>query len=95
MSPSRLVAGMKLAKPVLTKSGMVMLAEGTELTDSWIERIQDMDIQSVFVEGPPIQTVPKEEALSRLEARFAMSEGKPLMSGIKKLVKEHIESLYE
>jgi len=92
---SRLVAGMKLAKPVLAKNGMVMLGEGTELSEAWIERIQDMDIQSIFVEGPPIQTVPKEEALANLEARFAMVEGKPYMNTIKKLVKEHIEGLYE
>ncbi len=93
--PSKLVAGMKLAKPVLAKNGMVMLGEGTELSESWIERIQDMDLQSIFVEGPPIQTVPKEDALANLEARFAMVEGKPFMNNIKKLVKEHIEGLYE
>lgn len=93
--PSKLVAGMKLAKPVLAKNGMVMLGEGTELSESWIERIQDMDLQSIFVEGPPIQTVPKEDALANLEARFAMVEGKPFMNNIKRLVKEHIEGLYE
>jgi len=93
--PSKLVAGMKLAKPVLAKNGMVMLGEGTELTELWIERIQDMDIQNIFVEGPPIQTVPKEDALASLEARFTMVEGKPYMNNIKKLVKEHIEGLYE
>ena len=92
---SKLVPGMKLAKPVLAKNGMVMLGEGTELSESWIERIQDMDIPSVFIEGPPVQTIPKEEALANLDARFAMVEGKPYMNNIKKLVKEHIEGLYE
>lgn len=92
---SNLVAGMKLAKPVLAKNGMVLLGEGTELNESWIERIQDMEIQSIFIEGPPVQTIPKEEALTNLNARFAMVEGKPYMNNIKKLVKEHIEGLYE
>jgi len=92
---AKLEPGMKLAKPVLAKSGMVMLGEGTELSETWIERIQDMEITTVFVEGPPIQTIPKEEALTNLNARFAKVEGKPYMNLIKKIVREHIEGLYE
>ncbi len=86
---------MKLAKPVLAKSGMVMLGEGAELSETWIERIQDMDIAAVFIEGPPVQTISKEEALANLEARFAKVEGKPYMNLLKKIVREHIEGLYE
>jgi hypothetical protein len=95
ISVSKLEAGMKLAKPVAAKSGMVMLGEGTELTAKWIERIQDMGITNIFVEGPPVQAVPKEEALDNLNARFSHVEGKPHMNAIKKIVKEHIEGLYE
>lgn len=87
--------GMKLARPVTAKNGMVMLGEGTELTEIWIERIRDMDLVSVFVEGPSIQAVPKEEAIADMESRFAKSEGKPYMSMIKKAVREHLEGLYE
>ena len=92
---SKLEPGMKLAKPVTAKSGMVLLGEGTELTAPWIERIQDMDITNIFVEGPPIQTIAKEEALDNFNTRFSHVEGKPYMNAIKKIVKEHIESLYE
>lgn len=92
---SKLEAGMKLAKPVATKSGMVMLGEGTELTAAWIERIQDMGITHLFVEGPPVQTISKEEALNNLNTRFSRVEEKPYMNVIKKIVKEHIEGLYE
>lgn len=92
---AKLEPGMKLAKPIVAKSGMIMLGEGTELSDTWIERIKDMDIATVFIEGAPIQAIPKEEALANLEARFAKVEGKPYMNLIKKTVKEHIEGLYE
>jgi hypothetical protein len=95
ISVLKLEAGMKLAKPVAAKSGMVMLGEGTELTAKWVERIQDMGIANVFVEGPPVQAVPREEALADLNARFSHVEGKPYMNTIKKIVKEHIEGLYE
>jgi hypothetical protein len=92
---AKLEPGMKLAKPITAKSGMVMLGEGTELSETWIERIRDMDIVSVFVEGPAVQAVPKEEAMANLEDRFARVEGKPYMNLIKKITKEHIEGLYE
>lgn len=91
----KLEPGMKLAKPVTARNGMVMLGEGTELTETWIERIRDMDITGIFVEGPSIQTLTKEEALADLEARFTKTEGKPYMNIIKKITKEHIEGLYE
>ena len=92
---SKLESGMKLAKPVTAKNGMVMLGEGTELTAAWIERIKDMDISNIFVEGSPIQTITKEEAIDNLNTRFSHVEGKPYMNVIKRIVKEHIEGLYE
>ena len=91
---AKLEPGMKLAKPVIAKNGMVMLGEGTELTATWIERIQDMDIPNVFVDGPPVQMISREEALAALDERFATVAGKPYMNSIKKIIKEHIESLY-
>jgi hypothetical protein len=95
ISVSKLEVGMKLAKPVAAKNGIVMLGEGAELTANRIERIQDMDIAYVFVEGPPAQTISKEEALDNLHTRFSHVEGKPYMDVIKKIVKDHIEGLYE
>lgn len=92
---AKLEPGMILAKPIMTPNGMVMLGEGTELSEKWIERIQDMEIASVFIDGPPIQTISREEALANLEDRFALVAGKPYMNSIKKLVKEHIEGLYD
>ena len=91
----KLEPGMKLAKPITAKNGMVMLGEGTELNETWIERIRDMDIVSVFIDGPAIQTISREEALSGLDARFALVEGNPQMNIIKKIVRKHIEGLYE
>jgi len=86
---------MKLAKPVIAKNGLVMLGEGMELNETWIERIRDMDIAAVFIDGPPIQTISKEDALAGLDERFALVSDKPYMNVIKKQVKEHVEGLYE
>lgn len=92
---SKLEPGMILAKPVMAANGMVMLGEGTVLSDTWIERIADMQIPSVFIDGPPVQTVPREQALESLTARFALVGDRPFMSAIYKIVREHIEGLYE
>lgn len=92
---AKLQPGMILAKPIMTPNGMVMLGEGTELNEKWIDRIQDMEIASIFIEGPPLQAIPEEEAMANLNARFALVADKPLMNVIKKIVKEHIEGLYK
>jgi len=93
VSVENLKPGMVLAKP-LTRGTMVILGEGTVLTESWISRLEDMDIEKVYIEGPSIQPIPKQEALDALEARFQNAIDKPHMQKLKNLVKEHIESLY-
>jgi hypothetical protein len=95
ITAAALEPGMKLAKPIIAKNGMVMLGEGTELNETWIERIHDMDIDFVYIDGPPIQTISKEDALVGLNDRFALVSDKPYMDVIRKCVKEHIEGLYE
>lgn len=41
--------GMKLASPVLTESGQIILAEGTVLTDSFIEKLKFMNYEYVNI----------------------------------------------
>ena len=85
--------GMILAKPLL-RGTMVILGVGTQLTDAWISRIEDMEIDHLFIEGHPEQAIPEEEALAQLDSRFKHVEDQPYMKFLKKLVKEHIEGLY-
>ncbi len=91
----KLKPGMKLAKPVTNPSGMTLLGEGTELTDELIERLNNMNITSVHIEGASKPQKPKEELLAELDARFEKTKDKPYMSTLKKLVREHIEDLYK
>ena len=84
---------MILAKPLL-RGSMVILGEGTNITEAWISRIEDMDITHLFIEGAAEQAVPKEEALAQLDRRFEKVLDQPYMTPLKKLVKEHIEGLY-
>lgn len=46
--------GMKLAKPVTKEGGMTIMAEGMELTESLISRLQNMKIDRITVQGHPV-----------------------------------------
>jgi hypothetical protein len=92
--PDKLEPGMCLAKPVLNKGGLVMLAEDTELTAALIEKIKDMDVGGVYVRGLSQPSIPKEEMLAQLDKRFENVETAPYMANLKNLMREHLESLY-
>lgn len=90
----KLQPGMKLAKPVTNRNGLVMLAEDTELTATLIDKISDLDIAGVFIQGMTQPDIPLEEMLDGLDKRFHGVENEPNMDVIKQALKEHIEGLY-
>jgi len=92
---NNLKPGMKLSKPVVNEAGMILLGEGTEITDALIERLQNMNVSSVFVEGASKPQKPKEDAMAEIDARFKKTENEPHMGMLKKLLKEHVEELYK
>ena len=92
--PDKLEPGMKLLRPVMNASGMVLLGEGTELTAKLVEKIRGIGVDSVFVQGVSQPSMPREEALKAIEERFGPVEGKPYMDIVKKIVIEHMEGLY-
>jgi len=94
ISVDKIEPGMKLRKSV-TKGDMVLLNEGTELTEYMIIKIRNMDIENVYIDAPSQHSIPKEEMLAQLDMRFKNVENKPYMNLLKKLVREHIEVLYE
>lgn len=94
--PDKLMPGMRLAKPIMNKAGMALLGEGTELTEAWIMRIQDMELEgAVCVEGKQEMEVPLDEILAALEKRFRTPEGNHRMEIIKRAAERHIRKLYE
>ena len=85
---------MKLARPVII-GNMILISKDIELTETLIKKIQDMGINGVYIDGPSQQSISKDEALAQLDRRFKKVEDKPYMNVLKKLVKEHIEGLYD
>ncbi|WP_207261001.1 hypothetical protein [Desulfovibrio sp. Huiquan2017] len=47
--------GMKLAKAVTKENGMTIMAEGMELTESLISRLEGMSIERITVQGHPVE----------------------------------------
>lgn len=94
ISTDKLEPGMKLARPV-TRGEMLLLGKDTELTDELINKIRGMEISSIYVCGSSQPDMPKEEALAQLDRRFKNVKNRPYMNLLKKIVKEHIEGLYD
>jgi len=91
----RLVVGMCLAEPITNEHGLVLINEGIELTEALIEKIKNLRIESVKIKGDSKPEETKEEMILALEERFKNAISYPHMDTIKKIIKEHIERLYE
>jgi hypothetical protein len=46
--------GMRLAAPVKSAKGIMLMAQGAELTEAAIKRLRDLEIPQVEVEGEPV-----------------------------------------
>ncbi len=95
IAPDILEPGMKTARPVVNTSGMVLLGENTELTPELINRIRNMQVDGVWIQGLSKPSLPMETALAELDRRFRLVTGQPHMDIIRKAVRKHIEGLYE
>ena len=95
ISINELEVGMVVAKAIMNDSGMVLLSEGTALTDSLIKRLNRMDLQSIFIEGAPLNAKSREEMLADLDNRFKKTENEPYMDVIKGAIKARIEEVYQ
>jgi HD-GYP domain-containing protein (c-di-GMP phosphodiesterase class II) len=95
MLTKNLVPGMKLANPIYTSDGMVLLGKGVELKAHYIERLIQDEIMSVFIEDDISQGIEVQDVISdpvRVEAIAAIKDitadlkvGKPADSHLAKL----------
>jgi len=77
-------AGMTLARDVFRNDspvGIPICGKGTELTDSLIMRFENMDVQTVYVEGHPVWEEGErsyDELLREMDGRFSKTLNEPL-----------------
>jgi len=81
---------MKLAKAVVNDNGITLIGEGTELTRALIERLRNLGIREITVQGHPLKIEGEEDKpLSllekELEDRFRPTQSNPLMRQVKEI----------
>ena len=90
-------AGMVLAKPVLRDNSLVLVAEGAELSDTLLERLQRMDVEAVTVQGNPVDMDGAAggtrigERLERLDHLFRKHQHDPFMGQLKGWLREYFQ----
>lgn len=95
------VPGMVLAQDVLASDrgdGPALCGKGCILTASLLERLKQMGIQTLVVEGNPVQfagAISLEESLAILERRFKRVADDPRMMILKLIYRKHIIRSYE
>ncbi len=93
-------AGMKVVKPVLDLIGNMLLKEGTELTDAWIERLKTRRISSVTIEesgtGAPLSGEDKQRLLLEIDKSvdhmFERVREHPVMKQIEDAARQHLKT---
>jgi len=92
-----LAPGMTLAKPVSSDKGVVLLAQGTELTEALIQRLDRMQVTKVVVEGHPVDLPGQsqrnpQQRLAELDRAFSRVENDPPMMALKAIFVECAKS---
>jgi hypothetical protein len=90
--------GMVLATTVCNDSGMALCGEGTELTDTIIERLKRMNVTHLVLKGRPVdmgEGKTTAEKLEELEARFVQVRGDQIMERVLEAAREALSSLEE
>jgi hypothetical protein len=82
--------GQVVARPVATSNGMVMVQSGAVLTVEIIDRLLNLGVDVVWLEGAAADARPVEALLADLDRRFAGHEHDALMMELKNLVTNRI-----
>jgi len=88
--------GMTLAKPVLRDNGLVLVAENVELSESLLERLMRMEIETITVQGHSVDMgdggeSPFARRAARLEHLFRRHADDAWMHR----VREHIRQYFQ
>ena len=93
VSLDRAKPGDRLAEPVASEKGVLILPKGVKLTVAMLDSLRRRGVGHVSVEGqdpdapPPKST---EELLADLDVRFRGLEANTVMMSIKSIVREHL-----
>jgi len=96
MAIEELLPGMILAKPVTNTNGLPIVAVGTTLDGFIIERLQRLELTSVYVEGNQEDSSGKTltELQAELDHRFRHVAQDPVQQMILRILRKHLLATY-
>ena len=91
-----LLPDMVLARPVTNANGLPIVAAGTILDTSLIERLQQMGLPSVYVEGDALDSGGKtlDELEAELDHRFRHVAHDPIQQLILRTLRTHLRATH-
>jgi hypothetical protein len=82
--------GQVVARPVATSNGMVMVQPGAVLTAEIIERLLNLGVDVIWLEGVAEDAKPVAAVLAELDVRFTGHEHDVLMMELKTVIANRI-----
>ncbi len=94
--PQELAPNMILAKPVTNANGLPIVAAGTILDAAMIERLRQMDLPSVYVDGEALDSSGKTlaELEAELDHRFRHVAHDPVQQLILQALRTHLRATH-
>lgn len=89
--------GMVLDKPILRNNGQILVAQGTEISESLLSRLENMGISAVTVQGNPVEmegvTPPKtyQQRIDELDHLFRRYNDDKWMSKMKSFIRSYFK----
>ncbi|HMM21442.1 MAG TPA: HD-GYP domain-containing protein [Selenomonadales bacterium] len=78
-----IASGMKLAKPLYSADGRILLNAGLELKESYIERLHNLDVSYIYVEDDLTADIEVPDVVSEQARVEAVSTAKTIMDNVK------------
>ncbi len=88
-------AGMVLEKSVLRDNGLVLVAQGTEISEALLNRLENMGVEWITVEGAPVEmegmAPPKtyEQRMQEMDHLFRRYKNDKWMDSMKSFLKSY------
>jgi hypothetical protein len=87
-------SGAVLAKPIVSDTGITIIAAGVEVSEPIKEKLASMGITEIFIAGRRVPDISKDEFVAKINASFTKTEEDPRIAAMKRALLAHIEELY-
>jgi HD-GYP domain-containing protein (c-di-GMP phosphodiesterase class II) len=80
---NNIVAGMKLARPLYTADGTILLNAGIDLNSRFVSRLKEFDLSYIYIEDELTKDIDVQDIISEKTRVEAVAAAKNIMDGVK------------